>query len=210
MKRRADWNTYAYAYGDGRDAVVAFDVRAAVSPGGGHPHGVRVLFAGEVEEAALAERLAGVDCLLVGRLAYAGRLEFVLQVEDLPAFQAREAALVAVGAHIEHTPGWDYFNARVSPTPADWRRIEDREALARLALDPDVPARVLHRFYGDPWALGVLADRLEAEGFEPGRPDGPRLSLVHAHPLGDISRVTVGLLRLCERVGVAYEGWILP
>jgi hypothetical protein len=210
MLKRADWNHYTFTYGDGRDALVAFDVRAAVLPCDGHPHGVRVLFVGEVEEEALAARLVGVDCLLVGRLGYAGRVEFVLQVEDLEGFRSREAALAGLGARVEHTPGWDYFHSRVSPTPADWRRIEDREALARLGLDGDRRVRVLHHFFGDAKALDALRERLGPEAFEVERADGRRLSLAHVHPIGDITKVTLGLMRLCERLGVAYEGWVVP
>jgi len=207
MHRRPDWNHYSYVYGEDQAARVEFDVEAAALPTDPALQGLRFVI-DEANEEALLELLAPVDGLHVGRLCYQGQCEHVLQASadvDLPT-----AAIEALGGAIQRTSGWDYFNDRVCPQPADWRRIEDREALERLDLDGDGELRVLHRFYGDAKDLDTIGGRLEPEGFEEVERTDDRLTLAHLHPIGDISRITVGLLRLCERGGVAYDGWVLP
>ncbi|MCB9689391.1 MAG: hypothetical protein H6735_30415 [Alphaproteobacteria bacterium] len=202
MLRRGDWNHYRYTYAEGREAEVAFDVQAAFLPASDRwPHGLRVLLEAEDTEERVLQALDALDALLVGRLRYAGRLELVLQVVD--------PALVAAvpGASVEHTPGWDYFQDRVSPSPVDWRRIEDRETVERLGLAADQRVRAIHRFFGDPPALRDVRERLLPEGFEFERDEGRHLAMAHVQPVEHISIITVGLLRLCEQSGVAYEGW---
>lgn len=201
MRRRGDWNHYTYVYGEGRLAEVEFDVAAALLPDPGRwPHGLRVHL-DDADETAVLAALEGADGVLVGRLRYAGRIELVVQVVD-PAGVGPIA-----GARIERTPGWDYFQDRVSPSPADWRRIEDRETIARLGLAPAGAVRTVHRFYGERAALDRVRERLAPEGFEPLAEDDRHLALVRLQPIEGISLITVGLLRLCEHAGVAYEGW---
>jgi hypothetical protein len=205
MRIGTDWNHYGYTYGEGKRAEVHFDVEAAVVPQDADWRGLRVH--GVADREALVERLADADAWLVGELRYDGRVEHVLVVRPT-AVDAVTTALA--DATLEWTSSWDYFDDRVCPTPADWRRIEDREALARLDLDGDGSLRVLHRFYGDADALQAITDRLASEEFTPVDAQPTRLTLAHEHPIDDLSTITVGLLRLCERLGVAYDGWILP
>jgi hypothetical protein len=212
VQRRSDWNHYAYTYGEGeqaREARVEFDVMAAVMPDGAG-HTVRVV-ADEAESERVLEVLASVDGLHVGTLHYAGRCEQVLVVQQ-PLSEAVVASLTSAGGQVHQMKGWDYVNDRVAPAPADWRRITDREALQRLDLDGDGELRVLHRFVGAATGLRAVLDRLVPEGFEQVEhdPDAERLVLAHRHSMGRISEITVGLLRLSERHGVAYDGWVLP
>lgn len=201
MLRRGDWNHYRYTYAEGREAEVAFDVQAAFLPASDRwPHGVRLLLDEEEAEAGVLDALEALDALLVGRLRYAGRLELVLQVGD----RAQLGELPR--ARVEHTPGWDYFQDRVSPSPIDWRRIEDRETVERLGLT-EGDLRAIHGFFGEPTALRTVRERLLPERFEIELEEGRHLAMAHVQPVEHISVVTVGLLRLCEQNGVAYEGW---
>lgn len=205
MRRGTDWNHYRYVYGDDKPAVVHFDVEAAVVPQSGSWHGLRVY--GLPDPSALETRLADVEVWLVGELHYDGRIEYVLQVEQAHV-NAVNTALE--GLDLAWTTDWDYFDERVCPTPADWRRIQDREALARLDLDTNGEIEVLHRFYGDAPGLDAIAERLMTEGFTEVDRQTTRMTLAHHHPLVDISTITLGLMRLCESNGVAYDGWLLP
>lgn len=210
LPRRPVWNHYTYTYGEGRSARVEFDVEAAIGLSRPDSTGARLVADAAVDEGRIAEALGELDVLLVGILAYAGQVERVIQTPSPEAVTARRGALAEAGVTLELTPGWAYFEDRVSPSPADWQRIGDREALERLDLDGDGHLRVLHRFFGTPRALDAIATRLTPEGFEDAGRDGERMTLAHVHPIGDISRITVGLLRLCEHHGVAYDGWALP
>ncbi|MCA9491906.1 MAG: hypothetical protein KC656_04655 [Myxococcales bacterium] len=211
MREGGDWNHYTYVYGEGRTARVDFDVEAAVLPSDDSQRGLRVRWAdGSVDRTSLQHVLDGVDAWLVGKLTYAGTTELVLQLGGSVDADAVVHALAQTGATTELTAGWDYFNDRVCPTPQDWRRIQDREALERLDIDGDGELRVLHRFYGDDDALERIRERLADEGFETVESAPSHLTLAHVHPLNDISRITLGLMRLCEPAGVAYDGWVLP
>ncbi len=211
MERRADWNHYVYVYGEGeaaREARVEFDVMAAVMPG---DDGVTLrVVAPEAQEAAVSEVLQPLEGLWVGTMRYAGQVETVVQCPRGSLDPAIGSALEALGASWQQVDGWAYTNDRIAPTPADWRRIEDREALERLDLDGDGELRVLHRFYGSAAGLKAIEERLADERFT--RVDGSdeRLTLAHSHPIGAISEITCGLLRLGEAHGVAYDGWVLP
>lgn len=207
MERRADWNHYAYTYGEGddaREARVAFDVMAAVMGVEGR-HTLRIL---APEGTALDGLLETVDGLHVGTLHYAGKVEWVVACDGLD--ESLRASLRAAGASVQLLDGTDYVSDRVTPSPADWRRITDREALERLDLDGDGELRVLHRFVGPEGGLGAIAERLDPEGFERVVADGEHLTLAHRHPIGRISEITLGLMRLGEAHGVAYDGWVLP
>ncbi|MEZ4317624.1 MAG: hypothetical protein R3F61_08965 [Myxococcota bacterium] len=205
---RDDWNHYTYVYGDDRTATIAFDVAAAVFSEDHFAHGVRVVTEGDL--ASIEAALDGADALLVGRLTYGDRRELVLQVADLASFAEARSRVEALGATVHDTPGWGYFDERVCPTPADWRRIQDRETLERLDLDGNGALRVLHRFFGDDAALDAIGSRLEAEGFAPVERSERRMALAHEHPLDDVSRITIGLMRLSEHHGAVYDGWVLP
>lgn len=208
MERRTDWNHYVYRYGEGsdaREARVEFDVMAAITGTDG-AHTVRVI---APEGASLDDALATLDGLHVGTLHYAGKVERVVACAA-PLPEAVRTGLEAAGAAVHVLAGTDYVSDRVHPGPADWRRITDREALERLDLDGDGELRVLHRFYGPASGLQAVAERLEPEGFERVDGDGERLTLAHRHPIGRISEITLGLMRLGEGHGVAYDGWVLP
>lgn len=206
MRVAHDWNHYTYVYGEGREARVDFDVEAAVLPTEPGVTGLRVRAAvGALDRDGLAALLPA-EAWLVGVLTYAEQVEFVVQ---LPVVFDPQP-LVDAGLTVETTRGWDYFNDRVCPTPADWRRIQDRETIERLDLDGDGEVRVLHRFYGDAPALERIRARLADEAFEHVADDATHLTLAHTHPIDDISRITLGLMRLGERLGVAYDGWVLP
>jgi hypothetical protein len=208
MRVGSDWNHYTYVYGDDKTARVTFDVEAAVLPNDAGDRGVRFKTTPPLTRDELVEALGGVEVWLVGELHYADAVEFVLQVP--PTLTNDDLANSLPGHTLEWTPGWDYFDDRICPTPADWRRIQDREALDRLDLDLDGVLQILHRFYGDATGLEAIASRLEAEGFATVDRSDTRMTLAHSHPIGDVSRITLGLLRLCEKNGVAYDGWVLP
>lgn len=211
MREGSDWNHYTYVYGEGKAARVDFDIEAAVLPTDDSLQGLRVRWTDSaVDRTTLSRILDADDAWLVGRLTYADQQELVLQVEGSRDLGSLVGALEQAGATVERTKGWDYFNDRVVPTPQDWRRIQDREALERLDLDHDGELRVLHRMVGPSASLDRLVDRLDDEGFELVARDGEHLTLAHAHPIGDISRITLGLMRICEPLGVAYDGWVLP
>jgi len=209
MERRSDWNHYEYVYGEGARARVDFDVMAAVLPDDEGKNCLRVVCADDMVP-AVEGALAAVEGRLVGTLAYAGQQEWVVwtDLEQVPASLGSR-----VGVQAQLVPGRDYTADRVFPDPADWRRIEDREAIQRLGLldlDGDGILRVLHRFVGSEAALGAIAERLASESFTPvDRGDG-RMTLAHEHPIERISEITLGLQRLSEARGVAYDGWVLP
>jgi len=209
VDERSDWNHYEYTYGEGASARVDFDIMAAVLPDEAGRHCLRVVGDAEAAE-AIREALAPVEGRLVGRLRYADKVEWVAWTdhEALPAEQAD--ALQAAGGQVQLVPGRDFSTDRVFPTPADWRRIEDREALERLDLDGDGALRVLHRFVGSEAGLKNVAERLAPEQFTEVDRGPERLTLAHEHPIGRISEITLGLLRLGEAHGVAYDGWVLP
>lgn len=205
MRRRGDWNHYTYVYGESARARVDFDVEAALLPQRG---GVSVRVMGpEGLDLSLLEPL---DALLVGTLRYAGKVEALLHQEAGDVDPAVRAALEAAGATVEVHPGWDVFDDRICPSPADWRRIEDRETLERLDLDGDQRLRVLHRFVGAERGLEPLQAQLIQGGMELVERRGEHLVMAHVHPIGEISAVTVALLTAGEKLGVAYDGWVLP
>ncbi len=216
MRENDSWNHYTYVYGatedqPGRTARVEFDIEAAVLPSDDSMQGLRVRWAdGTIEAAELVHILDAVEAWLVGKLHYHDTRELVLQVDGDVDLADTVRALEQAGATVEKTRGWDYFNDRVCPTPADWRRIQDRETLERLDLDGDGELRVLHRMVGPVESLNAISERLESEGFEEVDREGEHLTLAHVHPIADISRITLGLMRLCEPKGVAYDGWVLP
>lgn len=211
MREGSDWNHYTYVYGEGRQARVDFDLEAAVLPTDDSLQGLRVRWEeGSVDRTCILQVLGSVDAWLVGRMAYAGQQELVLQLPGDHDPTSLLTRLRELGTTAELTKGWDYFDDRIAPTPQDWRRIQDREALERLDLDGDGELRVLHRLVGSPAALDRIVERLVAEGFEEVAREGEHLTLAHLHPIHDISRITLGLMRLCEPLGIAYDGWVLP
>jgi hypothetical protein len=210
MRIDSDWNHYDYTYGEGQHATTHFHVGSAVFSDPGLPHGARVIFAAPFEQDAFLAMVQDVDGRLVGRMEYAGKVEMVAALAEADGLEPARSAIEAAGGTIELTDGWGYFDSRVCPSAADWRRIEDREALERLDLDGDGELRILHRFFGGAEALERVWERLEPEGFASVERGDDRMTLAHRHPIADISRITVGLQRLCERAGIAYDGWVLP
>ena len=210
MRVESDWNHYSYVYAEDRTATTHFHVGSAVFSDAALPFGARIVFAEPFEQDRFLSLVDGVAGHLVGRLEYAGKVEFVVALPASDGLAGVTPALEAAGGTVETTDGWGYFDSRVCPTPADWQRIQDREALEALDLDGDGELRILHRFFGEPEALARVQERLEPEGFEHVEGGEARLTLSHVHPIADVSRITLGLQRLCERVGVAYDGWVLP
>jgi len=209
VHRHSDWNHYEYTYGEGAQARVDFDVMAAVVPGDDGANCLRVVVADDGID-AVESLLASVDGRLVGTLRYAGQHEWVVWTDVRELSDELGRALAAAGAKVAVLGGHDYANDRIFPTPADWRRIEDREALERLDLDGDGALRVLHRFVGPEAGLAAVAERLAPEAFTEVETGPERRVLAHEHPIGQISDITLGLMRLCEAHGVAYDGWVLP
>lgn len=216
MRVGSDWNHYAYTYGEGQRAEVRFDLELALLPAPAtHQRCVRICLHGPVAdfEPRLAEVLEGVDCWLVGVLQYAGVTAFVLQVEDAVAFDARRPAVEAVAPAplaLEHSHGWGFFDDRVCPSEADWRRITDREQVERLqrtGVDVRAEGPVTHAFYGSAGGLRRIAERLALEDFETLSLSGDRLVVRGVHSLAEVSSRTVPLARLARSAGAAYDGW---
>jgi hypothetical protein len=214
------WSFYHYVYGEGRRAEVRFDLGyAAGATPRTHRHAAQVVVRGAEPDAVdawaegLPERLADVDCLLVGVVRYADATELLLQVEDRAAFARAEPRLGAPGAlTIAWSAGWDCFTDRYCPREADWQRISDREAVERLVAGghpPEAEVGVEHRVVGDPAGLEGLAAELVPAGFEPAAVTDRLLRVVRRQRLDAVSDGSVPLAARCRRLGLVYDGWSL-
>jgi regulator of RNase E activity RraB len=189
------WAVYSYAYGEGMQAVISFDVgRAREAEHQGYGDSIRVIvhipLVGRVmenglpvrEELIKLERFEdGVlqtlekrdrDCLLVGRMTYGGMRELIFQVADVPGFKKSAAEFKNLAGDYEiefrEEPGWRFFDQKVCPKPVFWQQINDRAVIGRLiesGSDPEIPHLLEHVILGDEDKLQKIRDELVKNGF---------------------------------------------
>ncbi|MFL7790691.1 MAG: DUF695 domain-containing protein [Anaerolineae bacterium] len=189
------WAVYSYAYGEGMQAVISFDVdRAREEEHQGYGHSLRVIvhisLVGRVLENGLPVRdelskleqfedgllkvleKRGVDCRLVGRMTYGGMREFVFQVEDVKGFRGSAAKLEGIAGNYEielrEEEGWRFFDEKVSPNPVFWQQISDYAVIRGLidaGSNPELPHLLEHVIVGDGEMLLRIRNDLGNNGF---------------------------------------------
>jgi regulator of RNase E activity RraB len=174
----------------------------------------------DVAEQALCSELgaAGVPCRLVGRLTHEGVRESVFQLSEMGPFrnvverwwQKFPDEQIRVVTH----PGWQFYEACIRPTVAQWQWMRDRRVVDTLIGRGSDPAKehTLKFFFGGPPAgLRNLEEELRTRGYAPSPADSSegKLVMVLRSRLDTdfIAGQSLALEDLTRAYGVAYEGW---
>lgn len=230
------WDFYQYSFGEGLRASITFNVRAAAEEHRSHPHCRRVIFhlphesvyanglpdgdeyrRSTEDEAALIGELerAGVDCLKVGHMLYAAMRDIVFQVEDTANFAAvvaRWTARASRKIELRESAGWDFFEAKLRPSPVHQKWIENNHVVIELlkaGTNRELLHPLDHNFVGAPPAIDRIAGELERAGFDPQRHEPGRLTMTQELAL-DPDEITTWTLRfdaLAEASAASYDGW---
>jgi hypothetical protein len=237
-----DWDGYSYLYGDGLLARIHFDTFAVKeSPHIGYPKCIRVILfippdrvrpdgqPGSIQETeslltqqrALIDHLttSSVRCRFVGSMFYGAMFDLVFQVEpqDSGEFKATVTKWTKTTSpyrvEVKQSSGWDFFDAKVRPTPAHIQQIADRrviQALIENGSDPKSPHQLDHRIEGPPEVLCRIAKELEANGFLRARFPSEGVLLINTESpleLLEIWDTTGRLVGYCANLGARYDGW---
>jgi hypothetical protein len=237
-----DWDGYSYPYGDGLLARINFDTRTArESPHIGYPECVRVILfippdrlrpdgqpvSVEEMESLLAENHRLVDhlstnsvhCRFVGSMLYGGMFDLVFQVESQECERFKTTVSEWTGTapayrvEVKQSSGWDFFDAKVRPSPAHAQQIADRQAIQALidaGSDPTRPHQLDHRIEGPPEVLRQIASDLEAKEFVNARFPSENVLLINTESPLDLLEIwdTTGrLVEYCANRGARYVGW---
>lgn len=171
-------------------------------------------------EAALIADLSsnGVICRMVGRIIHQGIRESVFMVGDIGAFeplvehwwQRYPERQVRVLTH----PGWEFYDAAVRPTQAQWQWMKDRrvvDTLLRRGSDPAKEHTLKFFFLGRPEALEEVERALVARGYEPSPSDAKEgaiaMSLRSRLDTDYIAGESLEHEKLARALGVSYDGW---
>lgn len=174
----------------------------------------------EAMEASLIADLSanGVLCRMVGRIVHQGIRESVFMVGDMGAFeplvehwwQRYPGRQVRVLTH----PGWEFYDAAVRPSQAQWQWMKDRrvvDTLIRRGSDPSKEHTLKFFFLGAPPALQEVERALAARGYEPSPADAKEgsLAMILRSRLDTdfIAGESVEHEKLARAHGVAYDGW---
>jgi len=171
-------------------------------------------------EAALINDLSanGVLCRMVARVVHQGIRESIFMVADMGAFeplvehwwQRYPGRQVRVLTH----PGWEFYDAAVRPSQAQWQWMKDRrvvDTLSRRWSDPSKEHTLKFFFLGPADALKQVEQALVARGYEPSPADAKEgalaMTLRSRLDTDFIAGESVEHEKLARAVGAAYDGW---
>jgi regulator of RNase E activity RraB len=160
-----------------------------------------------------------VRCRFVGSMLYGGMFDLVFQVEAQESGRFKTAVAEWAGTalpcrvEVKQSSGWDFFDAKVRPSPAHAQQIADRRVIQGLidaGSDPAIPHQLDHRIEGPPEVLRQIARDLEANGFVRARFPAEDVLLINTESPLDLMEIwdTTGrLVGYCANCGARYDGW---
>jgi regulator of RNase E activity RraB len=154
----------------------------------------------------------------VGKLTHEGVRENVFQLAEMGPFrnvverwwQRFPDRQIRVVTH----PGWQFYEACVRPTAAQWQWVKDRrvvDALIRRGSDPTQVHTLKFFFLGAPPALQAVEAELRQRGYAPSPADSSEGKLVmvlrSALDPDFIAGQSLALEDLTSAHDVTYDGW---